>query len=133
MQDAFTLSVANKFQKKDNNVAPLIPKPKNSNTLPNVSEPYLESNTKIIPSIVPIEVRQTTSLTSQYRPQISNNLQEVNEVYTNGNSYKGQKNTQNQRHGKGKYIYADGSYYYGDWIKNKMVGNGVLYYPDGQV
>jgi hypothetical protein len=37
------------------------------------------------------------------------------------------------RHGRGKYIYADGSYYYGDWFRNKMTGTGALYYPDGSV
>ncbi len=60
-------------------------------------------------------------------------MREVNEVYTNGNAYKGHKNTLDERHGKGKYIYSDGSYYYGDWYKNKMFGNGVLYYSDGNV
>jgi hypothetical protein len=33
--------------------------------------------------------------------------------------YTGQKKD-DLRHGKGKYLYADGSYYYGDWFKGKM-------------
>jgi hypothetical protein len=33
--------------------------------------------------------------------------------------YTGQKKDE-LRHGKGKYLYADGSYYYGDWMKGKM-------------
>ena len=91
------------------------------------------SKNLIIPTATRADLKQTVSLTSQYRPQVGGNLQETNEFYTNGNSYKGQKNAQNQRHGKGKYTYSDGSYYYGDWVKNKMVGSGVLYYEDGQV
>lgn len=56
----------------------------------------------------------TGTLVSEYRPEI-----EVSEIYTNGNRYEGQKKD-NSRHGKGKYIYNDGSYYLGDWIKGKM-------------
>ncbi len=56
----------------------------------------------------------TTTLVSEYRPNVDSS-----EVYTNGNMYTGQKKD-DLRHGKGKYIYADGSYYYGDWFKGKM-------------
>lgn len=64
---------------------------------------------------------QTTTLASQYRPPI-----DASEVYTNGNRYEGQKRD-NLRHGKGKYIYSDGSYYFGDWAKGKMQGTGQLF------
>ena len=56
----------------------------------------------------------STNLVSEYRPNL-----DTTEMYTNGNMYIGQKKDGN-RHGKGKYSYADGSYYYGDWIKGKM-------------
>lgn len=65
--------------------------------------------------------RMQGTLVAEYRPQI-----EVSEVYTNGNRYQGQ-NKDNLRHGRGKYIYADGSYYIGDWKKGKMDGQGQLY------
>ena len=55
-----------------------------------------------------------TSLASEYRPKVN-----TSEVYTNGNMYTGQKKD-NLRHGKGKYLYNDGSYYYGDWFRGKM-------------
>jgi hypothetical protein len=61
------------------------------------------------------------TIASEYRPDIENS-----EVYTNGNRYEGQKKD-NLRQGRGKYIYNDGSYYMGDWIKGKMEGNGQLY------
>lgn len=31
------------------------------------------------------------------------------------------------RHGKGKFIHTDNSYYDGNWKDNKMHGKGVLY------
>jgi hypothetical protein len=84
-------------------------------------------------SIAPIPVDPSkrsmhqTSLASEYRPQINSS-----EIYTNGNMYTGQKRD-NLRHGKGKYMYNDGSYYYGDWFKGKMEGQGKLYDPDGNL
>lgn len=93
----------------------------------------LNSQKMVSSQVVHSEVPPPSNISSQYRPQPSLALKEVNEVYTNGNSYKGQKNAQDQRHGKGKYTYADGSYYYGDWYKNKMFGSGILYYDDKTV
>lgn len=46
--------------------------------------------------------------------------------------YTGQKKD-GLRHGKGKYLYGDGSYYYGDWFKGKMHGQGKLYDVDGNL
>jgi hypothetical protein len=81
--------------------------------------------------MVPVNQGQVHStITSPSRPIGVLNLREVSEVYTNGCIYKGQKNLQEERHGKGKYTYSDGSIYHGDWYKNKMFGNGVLYYAD---
>lgn len=37
------------------------------------------------------------------------------------------------RHGKGKFIHTDGSYYDGMWKDNKMSGKGVLYNSQGKV
>lgn len=68
-----------------------------------------------------------TTLVSQYRPAVDSS-----EVYTNGNMYTGQKKD-NLRHGKGKYIYNDASYYYGDWFKGRMEGQGQLYDSDGNL
>ena len=33
-------------------------------------------------------------------------------------------------HGKGKYIYSDGSIYDGQWIDSKMHGKGIYIYPN---
>ena len=68
-----------------------------------------------------------TLLISEYRPKVN-----TSEVYRNGNMYTGQKKD-NLRHGKGKYLHYDGSYYYGDWFKGKMDGNGKFYDRDGNL
>lgn len=94
--------------------------------------PILAQNKTIVPTIIPKMSRGTASIAADYRPQANINLEEVNELYSNGNAYKGQKK-EGMRHGKGKYIYADGSHYYGDWFRNKMSGKGCLYYSDGGV
>lgn len=36
------------------------------------------------------------------------------------------------RHGHGKLVYDDGSYYIGQWCLGKMNGLGILYYSNGQ-
>lgn len=51
------------------------------------------SNRVLTSSVMPAEQVQST-FTSQYRPINMSNLQEVNEMYTNGNTYKGHKNAQ---------------------------------------
>jgi hypothetical protein len=71
--------------------------------------------------------RMSGTLVSEYRPMV-----ETSEVYTNGNRYEGEKKD-TLRHGKGKYMYNDGSYYFGDWIKGKMEGQGELIGSDGSL
>lgn len=98
-----------------------------------------QSQTKVLPPsgytklISPIAISKVdrkmhaTTLASEYRPNV-----DASEIYTNGNQYTGQKK-ENLRHGKGKYTYADGSYYYGDWFKGKMEGVGQLYDVNGNL
>lgn len=38
-----------------------------------------------------------------------------------------------KKHGYGKYVWSDGSYYEGDWIDNKICGRGVYTWNDGRV
>lgn len=35
-------------------------------------------------------------------------------------------------HGQGRYRWADGREYYGDWNNNRRTGFGKLTYPDGK-
>lgn len=35
------------------------------------------------------------------------------------------------RHGKGKFVYADGAKYDGEWYEGSMKGYGLLYYKNG--
>lgn len=35
------------------------------------------------------------------------------------------------RHGQGKFFYADGGFYDGEWRFGRMEGLGTLYYPSG--
>lgn len=37
------------------------------------------------------------------------------------------------RHGTGKFFYADGGYYEGEWCEGRMEGLGTLYYPSGSL
>lgn len=59
-------------------------------------------------------------------------LENIHEEYTNGNQYIGQKKG-GLKHGRGKYIFKDRSYYEGSWRNNLMHGKGVLYLPNGKV
>lgn len=36
------------------------------------------------------------------------------------------------RHGKGIYVWKDGSKYEGEWQANNMEGNGILTFCDGE-
>jgi hypothetical protein len=38
----------------------------------------------------------------------------------------------NEINGTGKYLWADGKTYEGEWIKNKMHGKGSLRWPDAK-
>lgn len=54
--------------------------------------------------------------------------------YGNGKeagTYIGSQNDQGLRHGHGKMIYDDGSYYEGSWKKDKKHGTGILLYSSG--
>lgn len=59
-------------------------------------------------------------------------LENIHEEYTNGNQYIGQKKN-GLKHGKGKYIFKDRSYYEGSWKNNMMHGKGILYLANGKV
>ena len=37
-----------------------------------------------------------------------------------------------KKEGKGKYIWADGSIYEGEWIDNRINGKGVYIWKDGR-
>jgi hypothetical protein len=37
------------------------------------------------------------------------------------------------RHGFGSCYYAEGGKYCGEWVRDKMEGRGVLYYPSGKI
>ena len=56
----------------------------------------------------------------------------MHEEYTNGNRYIGQKKN-DLKHGKGKYIFKDRSYYEGGWKDDMMHGEGQLFFPNGKV
>lgn len=34
-------------------------------------------------------------------------------------------------HGMGRYVYADGGVYEGQWVNSKMHGKGVYVFPNG--
>ena len=36
-----------------------------------------------------------------------------------------------KRHGKGEYVYADGTKYIGQWDNDRIHGEGTSWYPNG--
>lgn len=36
-----------------------------------------------------------------------------------------------KRHGKGEYVYADGTKYIGAWDNDRIHGDGTSWYPNG--
>ena len=56
----------------------------------------------------------------------------MHEQYTNGNQYIGQKKN-DLKHGRGKYVFKDRSYYEGGWKDDMMHGEGQLFFPNGRV
>lgn len=55
----------------------------------------------------------------------------VTETYIDGSVYEGEKRG-DLRHGKGRFNYADGGMYSGDWVLGSIEGYGVLYYAGGK-
>ena len=52
-------------------------------------------------------------------------------IYNNGDSYSGQINIKNQRHGIGKLIKANGSIFHGSWLNDNFTGYGVYLSKEG--
>ena len=53
------------------------------------------------------------------------------ELWDNGDMYHGEYRGDNKREGKGKYTYAGGDIYIGDWVANLKEGQGIYYFTDG--
>jgi len=47
--------------------------------------------------------------------------------------YEGEYNAEGGKHGKGKYVYADGDIYVGEWKDNLMNGYGKYIYANGDI
>ena len=56
-------------------------------------------------------------------------------IYHNGNQFTGEgmNDGKLERNGMGMYRFADGQYYIGDWLNNRMHGHGLLYWFDNQI
>ncbi|PRP82793.1 hypothetical protein PROFUN_10008 [Planoprotostelium fungivorum] len=52
-------------------------------------------------------------------------------IYPNGDSYTGMFNAEGERHGKGKYIFANGNIYSGSFEHDLQCGFGILVMTDG--
>ncbi|KAI9120902.1 hypothetical protein K1719_007935 [Acacia pycnantha] len=55
---------------------------------------------------------------------------QVEKDFPNGDYYDGEC-TDNFTHGMGKYLWADGCMYVGDWCKGKPMGRGMFSWPSG--
>lgn len=63
----------------------------------------------------------------------SNSDCDYKKEYNNGDIYEGCTDVEGRRNGKGKYTWADGSYYDGDWVNNKKQGLGEYKFNDGSL
>ncbi|KAI3680999.1 hypothetical protein L6452_35779 [Arctium lappa] len=55
----------------------------------------------------------------------------VEKIFSNGDIYIGQWASENCPHGDGKYLWADGCMYFGEWYKGKSNGKGKFSWPSG--
>ena len=53
--------------------------------------------------------------------------------FDSGDIYEGCRDVEGRFNGKGKYTWADGSYYNGDWVNNKKEGLGEYKFKDGSL
>ncbi|MFS7931653.1 putative 1-phosphatidylinositol-4-phosphate 5-kinase [Helianthus anomalus] len=58
-------------------------------------------------------------------------LVHVENIFSNGDIYMGQWVAENCPHGSGKYLWADGCMYFGEWWKGRMNGRGKFSWPSG--
>ncbi|KAJ0796814.1 putative 1-phosphatidylinositol-4-phosphate 5-kinase [Helianthus annuus] len=58
-------------------------------------------------------------------------LVHVEKIFSNGDIYMGQWVAENCPHGSGKYLWADGCMYFGEWWKGRMNGRGKFSWPSG--
>ena len=63
----------------------------------------------------------------------SNSDCDYKKEYDNGDMYEGCTDVEGRFNGKGKYTWADGSYYDGDWVNNKKQGLGEYKFNDGSL
>ena len=58
---------------------------------------------------------------------------ETQDPTAGGNLYEGERDAQGHRHGRGKFTFADGAVYEGDWLHGLRHGVGEFKYKDGSV
>ncbi|XP_071715527.1 phosphatidylinositol 4-phosphate 5-kinase 6-like [Rutidosis leptorrhynchoides] len=77
----------------------------------------------------------TTMSVAHVDEEISDNTTEcfdVEKIFGNGDIYMGQwAAVENCPNGSGKYLWADGCMYFGEWYKGKMNGRGKFSWPSG--
>ncbi|CAD8063171.1 unnamed protein product [Paramecium primaurelia] len=73
---------------------------------------------------------QPISAVSSYLPK-QNLSTYINETYSNGQRYVGEK-INGKKEGRGRLYYKEGGYYDGYWKNDKINGQGVLYYASGR-
>ena len=63
----------------------------------------------------------------------SNSDCDYKKQFDNGDIYEGCTDVEGRFNGKGKYTWADGRYYSGDWVNNKREGSGEFKFSDGSL
>ena len=63
----------------------------------------------------------------------SNSDCDYKKQFDNGDIYEGCTDVEGRFNGKGKYTWANGSYYDGDWVNNKKQGSGEYKFIDGSL
>ena len=63
----------------------------------------------------------------------SNSDCDYKKQFDSGDIYEGCRDVEGRFNGKGKYTWADGRYYSGDWVNNKREGSGEFKFSDGSL
>ena len=53
--------------------------------------------------------------------------------YPGGAEYRGETNSDDDRHGRGVHKFSNGDLYDGEWENDEMCGRGIFTYADGKV
>ena len=76
---------------------------------------------------------QVVALCREYIAKVNNAVIAAAPARTGEGVYEGERNEAGRMEGRGKYTFADGNVYEGEWKNDKMEGRGKFTFADGRV